>query len=444
MKRIVLAVVLSLNLALGMAVMTDNTVQAQQATETAQQGNKAEEVKAVNSAPTNSITIHVKAAPRKIKATTAATDGEKLQTEAASPKTEEAAPAETGTVQPATGASTEDKTAKAEPAAETEKQYPVTEPVADREDVVVFTDAKNGFRIFVPAELQIYPLGINPVAVLRGENTAKALRLAIDASAIDGKGPLMPFQVEEFRKDFLRLVKSSVKDSANAKKILTNEEVELAGNKAVHVVSTTLTTDGKRRLLRDEYVFVTQNRMFVVMYMMDEKLYPQYESKIPEWMESVQISQVWKKINIAGTTIATEVPASCIDLKEPTETERTMEVYGNESIMVGLVSSPSDAFSFMPGALSGLQQAEKAAVLEGLKQKLATDTKDEAKDYRGEFVVVNGRDCVKATYEVNGSKNESYTFVKDGKVIELGFVFKGENEQAVRPVIEHAVEKLEM
>ena len=33
---------------------------------------------------------------------------------------------------------------------------------------------------------------------------------------------------------------------------------------------------------------------------------------------------------------------------------------------------------------------------------------------------------------------------KDGKVIELGFVFKGENEKAVRPVIAHAVEKLEM
>jgi hypothetical protein len=29
-------------------------------------------------------------------------------------------------------------------------------------------------------------------------------------------------------------------------------------------------------------------------------------------------------------------------------------------------------------------------------------------------------------------------------VIELGFVFKGENEKAVCPVIAHAVEKLEM
>ena len=327
---------------------------------------------------------------------------------------------------------------------ETKKQFPVTEPVADRQDVAAFTDAKNGFRIFIPTELQLYPLGINPVAVLRGENMEKGLRLAIDASAIDNNGPLMPFQVEAFRADFLRLVKSSVKDSANAKKILTSGEVELAGQKAVHVVSTTLTTDGKRRLLRDEYVFVTQNRMFVVMYMMDEKLYPEYKDRIPEWMESVQISQVWKKISIAGTPFTTEVPASCIDLKEPTETERTMEVYGNESIMVGLVSYPREQFGFMPGTLGGLQQAEKEAVLEGLKQKLATDTKDAAKDYKGEFITLNGRDGVKATYEVNGSRNESYTFVKDGKVIELGFVFKGENENAVRPVIAHAVEKLEM
>ena len=327
-------------------------------------------------------------------------------------------------------------------AAETKKQFPVTEPVEGRQDVVVFTDAKNGFRVFIPSELQLYPLGINQVAVLRGENVEKGLRLAIDASAIDNKGPLMPFQVEAFRADFLRLVKSSVKDSANAKKILTSGEVELAGQKAVHVVSTTLTTDGKRRLLRDEYVFVTQNRMFVVMYMMDEKLYPQYQERIPEWMESVQISQVWKKINIAGTAFATEVPASCIDLKEPTETERTMEVYGNESIMVGLVSYPLEQLGFMPASLTGLQQTEKNAVLEGLKQKLAADTKDAATDYRGECIVVGGRDCVKATYEVNGSRNESYTFVKDGKVIELGFVFKKENEKAVRPVIEHAVEKL--
>jgi hypothetical protein len=341
-------------------------------------------------------------------------------------------------------ATPENNKPQAESVAAAKEKFPVTEPVEGRQDVVAFTDAKNGFRVFVPSELQVYPLGINPVAVLRGENKEKGLRLAIDASAIDNKGPLMPFQVEAFRADFLRLVKSSVKDSANAKKILTSGEVELAGQKAVHVVSTTLTTDGKRRLLRDEYVFVTQNRMFVVMYMMDEKLYPQYQERIPEWMESVQISQVWKKISIAGTPFATEVPASCIDLKEPTETERTMEVYGNESIMVGLVSYPREQFAFMPGTLSGLQQAEKTVVLEGLKQKLAADTKDAATNYKGEFVVVGGRDCVKATYEVNGSRNESYTFVKDGKVIELGFVFKKENEKAVRPVIGHAVEKLEL
>ena len=402
MRKRLAAVVFSLGLALGIAAMTGNTVQAQQAAEAARSENKTAEVQAV---------------PK--------------QTEAASPKA-----AETAT--PA------NRQQQAEAAVEAEKQFPITEAVADRQDVVAFTDAKNGFRVNIPAELQLYPLGINPVAVLRGENTAKGVRLAIDASAIDGKGPLMPFQVEEFRTDFLRLVKSSVKDSANAKKILTSGEVELAGNKAVHVVSTTLTTDGKRRLLRDEYVFVTQNRMFVVMYMMDETLYSEYKDRIPEWMESVQISQVWKKINIAGTNVATEVPASCIDLKEPTETERTMEVYGNESIMVGLVSSPAESFGFMPGTLSGLQQADKAAVLDGLKQKLAADTQEAAKDYKGEFAVVNGRDCVKATYEVNGSKNESYTFVKDGKVIELGFVFKGENEKAVRPVIDHAVEKLEL
>ena len=399
MQNKIAAAVVSLGLVLGMAAMTENSVMAQQATAAVQPGGKAE-VQTVKTAQTNSKTIHVPAE---------------------SQQADRKAPAENSKPQPAA-------------AAETAKVFPVTEPVEGRTDVVAFTDAKNGFRVFVPSELEVYPLGINPVAVLRGENVAKGLRLAIDASAIDGKGPLMPFQVEAFREDFLRLVKNSVKDSANAKKILTSGEVELAGQKAVHVVSTNLTTDGKRRLLRDD----------VVMYMMDEKLYPEYQEKIPQWMESVQISQVWKKINIAGTALGTEVPASCIDLKEPTETERTMEVYGNESIMVGLVSYPREQFGFMPQTLGGLQQADKAAVLEGLKQKLAADTKDAAKDYKGEFVTLNGRDCVKATYEVNGSKNESYTFVKDGKVIELGFVFKGENEKAVRPVIAHAVEKLEM
>ncbi len=377
MQNKIAAAVVSFGLVLGMAAMTENSVMAQQATAAVQSDSKAGETQTVKAVQTNSKTIHVPAE---------------------SQQAERKAPAENSKPQPAA-------------AAETAKVFPVTEPVEGRTDVVAFTDAKNGFRVFVPSELEVYPLGINPVAVLRGENVAKGLRLAIDASAIDGKGPLMPFQVEAFREDFLRLVKNSVKDSANAKKILTSGEVELAGQKAVHVVSTNLTTDGKRRLLRDEYVFVTQNRMFVVMYMMDEKLYPEYQEKIPQWMESVQISQVWKKINIAGTALGTEVPASCIDLKEPTETERTMEVYGNESIMVGLVSYPREQFGFMPQTLGGL---------------------------------LNGRDCVKATYEVNGSKNESYTFVKDGKVIELGFVFKGENEKAVRPVIAHAVEKLEM
>ena len=388
MQNKIAAAVVSFGLVLGMAAMTENSVMAQQATATVQSDSKAE-VQTVKTVQTNSKTIHVPAEAQ---------------------QAEKKAPAENSKPQP-------------EAAAETAKVFPVTEPVEGRTDVVSFTDARNGFRVFIPSELEVYPLGINPVAVLRGENVAKGLRLAIDASAIDGKGPLMPFQVEAFREDFLRLVKNSVK---------------------VHVVSTNLTTDGKRRLLRDEYVFVTQNRMFVVMYMMDEKLYPEYQEKIPQWMESVEISQVWKKINIAGTALGTEVPASCIDLKEPTETERTMEVYGNESIMVGLVSYPREQFSFMPQTLGGLQQADKAAVLEGLKQKLAADTKDAAKDYKGEFVTLNGRDCVKATYEVNGSKNESYTFVNEGKVIELGFVFKGENEKAVRPVIAHAVEKLEM
>ncbi len=327
---------------------------------------------------------------------------------------------------------------------EAEKKYPATEPVAGREDVVAFTDAGNGFRVYVPSELQLYPLGINPVAVLRGENKEKGLRLAIDISAVDGKGPLMPFQVDAFREDFLRLVKSSVKDSANGKKILTSGEVDLAGHKAVHVVSTNLTTDGKRRLLRDEYVFVTQNRMFVVMYMMDEKRYPEYQERIREWMESVEISQVWKKINVEGTPLATEVPASCISLKDPSEVSMTMEVYGNESIMVGLVSYPSVQFAFMPPALDNLQETEKSAVLDGLKQKLAADTKGAAAGYKGEFVTVGGHSCVKATYEVSGSNNESYTFVKDGKVYELGFVFKPEHEKAIRPVIVHVLETLQV
>ena len=327
---------------------------------------------------------------------------------------------------------------------EAEKKYPVTETVAGREDVVAFTDAGNGFRVYIPAELELYPLGINPVAVLRGENKEKGLRLAIDVSAVDSKGPLMPFQVDAFREDFLRLVKSSVKDSANGKKILTSGEVELAGHKAVHVVSTNLTADGKRRLLRDEYVFVTQNRMFVVMYIMDEKRYPEYQERIPEWMESVEISQVWKKINVEGTSLATEVPASCISLKDPSETSMTMEVYGNESIMVGLVSYPAGQFAFMPPALDNLQQTEKTVVLEGLKQKLAADTKDTAAGYKGEFITVGGRSCVKATYEVSGSNNESYTFVKDGRIFELGFVFKPEHEETVRPVIKHVLENLQM
>ena len=328
--------------------------------------------------------------------------------------------------------------------AEAEKKYPVTEPVAGREDVVSFTDAGNGFRVYIPSDLELYPLGVNPVAVLRGENKEKGLRLAIDASAIDGKGPLMPFQVDAFREDFLRLVKNSVKDSANGKKILTSGEVELAGQKAVHVVSTNLTADGKRRLLRDEYVFVTQNRMFVVMYMMDEKRYPEYQERIPEWMQSVEIFQVWKKINVEGTSLATEVPASCISLKDPSEVSMTMEVYGNESLMVGLVSYPAGQFAFMPPALDNLQQAEKTAVLEGLKQKLAADTKGAATGYQGEFITTGGHGCVKATYQVSGSNNESYTFVKDGKVYELGFVFKPEYEKAVRPVITHVLENLQM
>ena len=341
-------------------------------------------------------------------------------------------------------AAAESNIRQTEASVETVRQFPVTEPVADRQDVVAFADARNGFRVFVPAELQLYPLGVNPVAVLRGENTATGLRLAIDASAIDNKGPLMPFQVEAFRSDFIRMVKSSTKDSANDKKILTCREEEINGQKAVHVVSSTLTTDGKRRLLRDEYVFVTQNRMFVVMYMMDEKLYPAYQDRIPAWMESVQISQVWKKIVIRATPFTTEVPASCIDLKDTEEQEKTMEIYGNESIMIGLVSSPRESFGFMPETLKGLSQPEQQQVLDGLNRKLAADTKNSAAGYRGEFSEVNGMICVKATYAVNGSQNESYTFVKDGTVIELGFVYKPEQEKAVRPVIAHAVEKLRL
>ena len=300
---------------------------------------------------------------------------------------------------------TADTQAEETQTAEAEKKYPVTEPVAGRNDVVAFIDAGNGFRVNIPAELELYPLGVNPVAVLRGENKEKGLRLAIDVSAVDSKGPLMPFQVEAFREDFLRLVKNSVKDSANGKKILSSGEVELAGQKAVHVVSTNLTTDGKRRLLRDEYVFVTQ---------------------------------------VEGTSLATEVPASCISLKDPSEVSMTMEVYGNESIMVGLVSYPAGQFTFMPPALDNLQQTEKAAVLEGLKQKLAADTKGTAAGYKGEFVTVSGHSCVKATYEVSGSNNESYTFVKDGRIFELGFVFKPEHKEAVRPVITHVLENLKI
>lgn len=394
MLKTVMTIIASFWLMLVPAVVSGNTVQAQQGAAAVQSDSKADGTQT---------------------AATVQSENKTADTQAAETQTEEA-----------------------------EKKYPVTEPVAGRNDVVAFIDAGNGFRVNIPAELELYPLGVNPVAVLRGENKEKGLRLAIDVSAVDSKGPLMPFQVEAFREDFLRLVKNSVKDSANGKKILSSGEVEMAGQKAVHVVSTNLTTDGKRRLLRDEYVFVTQNRMFVVMYMMDEKRYPEYQERIPEWMESVEISQVWKKINVEGTSLATEVPASCISLKDPSEVSMTMEIYGNESIMVGLVSYPAGQFTFMPPALDNLQQTEKAAVLEGLKQKLAADTKGTAADYKGGFVTVGGHSCVKATYEVSGSNNESYTFVKDGKVYELGFVFKPEQEKAIRPVITHVLENLKI
>ena len=409
MLKTIMTVMASFWLMLVPAVVSGNTVQAQQMVETVQSESKAGGTQAADT----------------------------VQSESKAGGTQEA-----DTVQSESKAG--GRQAADTETAEEEKKYPVTEPVAGRADVVAFTDAGNGFRVYIPAELELYPLGINPVAVLRGENKEKGLRLAIDVSAVDSKGPLMPFQVDAFRADFLRLVKNSVKDSANGKKILTNGEVELAGHKAVHVVSTNLTTDGKRRLLRDEYVFVTQNRMFVVMYMMDEKLYPEYQERIPEWMESVEISQVWKKISVEGTSFATEVPASCISLKDPSEVSMTMEIYGNESIMVGLVSYPVGQFAFMPPALDNLQQTEKTAVLDGLKQKLSADTKGTATGYKGEFITVGGHSCVKATYEVSGSNNESYTFVKDGKVYELGFVFKQEHEKAIRPVIVHVLENLQI
>ena len=173
LAKLAAAALLSFSLALGMAAMTDNAVQARQVTDAAQPGSKAADLQ----------TVPVK------------TEG------AASPKAEEGAAAET---------------VKQQAAGETEKQYPRTEPVAERDDVVAFADAKNGFRVFIPSELQLYPLGVNPVAVLRGEDVRAGVRLAIDATAIDSRGPLMPFQVETFRDDFLRMVRSSVKNSANA------------------------------------------------------------------------------------------------------------------------------------------------------------------------------------------------------------------------------------
>ena len=153
MQNKLAAAVISFGLVLGMATMTENSVMAQQANAMVEPGGKAGEAQAVKAVQTNSKTIHVPAE---------------------SQQAERKAPAENSKPQPAA-------------AAEAAKQFPVTEPVEGRTDVVAFTDAKNGFRVFVPSELEVYPLGINPVAVLRGENVAKGLRLAIDASAIDGK-----------------------------------------------------------------------------------------------------------------------------------------------------------------------------------------------------------------------------------------------------------------
>ena len=154
MQNKIAAAVVSFGLVLGMAAMTENSVMAQQATAAVQSDSKAGDT-TVKAVQTNSKTIHVPAEAQQV---------------------EGKAPAENSKPQPAATA------------AETAKVFPVTEPVEGRTDVVAFTDAKNGFRVFVPSELEVYPLGINPVAVLRGENVAKGLRLAIDASAIDDSG----------------------------------------------------------------------------------------------------------------------------------------------------------------------------------------------------------------------------------------------------------------
>ena len=118
MLKTVMTIIASFWLMLVPAVVSGNTVQAQQGAATVQSDSKADDTQT--------------AATVQSENKTADTQAEETQT------------------------------------AEAEKKYPVTEPVAGRNDVVAFIDAGNGFRVNIPAELELYPLGVNPVAVLRG------------------------------------------------------------------------------------------------------------------------------------------------------------------------------------------------------------------------------------------------------------------------------------
>ncbi len=320
--------------------------------------------------------------------------------------------------------------------ADTKAAYPDVKPDGENPALQIFSNTANGFSMAFPAEMAAQPLGQNPVAVLRAVDRKTDAGVTVDIARLDLRGPLMPFQVEEFRKELLFNAKQVAKNSG--KKVLTMKRETVAGQDTVHIATSAKAADGSRTIVRDKYVFVTENRMYAVTYIMPESQYKKYGPEIPGFMETVEIYPLWTTAEIKGMGYSCQLPASCINLGDAPNTA----VYGNEAAMVGMVleSAADEKWRFLPRF--PVAEGSRDAVLEDLKAKVMRDTRDEAEDFHGVFTEVQGRECIRNIYRLKGDYNESYIFRDGDDVMELGFLYHPENEEKARLIIKKALATL--
>ena len=267
------------------------------------------------------------------------------------------------------------------------------------------------------------------------------LQIFITVSPIDEKGPWMQKDVDDFYNTFLKLNKNMASDEGT--KLLENEIITLNNRRAVHR-KRLLTFPKRPACISDQYTFFTPNDMIMVGFNIAESVYEPYKKlALDDMLNSITIGQKWKRFSIENTPYSYELPASV----SPTGISfEHAFLAGDEQLLSGVIVKKIDGnakYAYLPASLDNLTPAQQSKLLKDVQAEIKTEVKN-PRNIKSEIITVNGKHCIKSTFNDVTSFSTSYIFVQDGNYISFDYIFADKLKDTLVPVVEKSIASVKL